>query len=164
MGTAAPYVFIALLAGSQVYAGYEKKQAGKAAQYELEAKARQEKLSARDSEIRRRQALLKSLANRSATLAAQGTTFEGSPSALLINDFRNFELDNTTAAAQNAATQNSLKIAGQNYARQGRIGFVGGIFNAAATVAGGFGGGGTKDPTAVANYSNTSRINTAGLA
>jgi hypothetical protein len=134
---AAAWTFVAIMAGSQVYAGYQKKQAGKAQQYEYEAQARQERMAARDREIERRQRLLKSLAKASVQFGAQGTTFEGSPSALLLNDFREFELENTTAAAQNAATQSALNAAGKNYARLGRIGFVGGILEAAGTVAGG---------------------------
>lgn len=158
MGAAAPYIFVALMAGSAAYAGYEKKQAGRAASFEAQAKGRQEKLSARDAEVRRRQSLLRALANRSAILGGQGTTFEGSPSALLINDFRNFELDNTTASAQSAATQNSLKIAAENYRTQGRIGFVGGLLGAATSVAGGFSGAGTAAGSG-GSMANTSRIN-----
>lgn len=158
MAAAAPYVFVALMAGSAVYAGYEKKQAGRAASFEAQAKGRQEKLQARDAEVRRRQSLLRALANRSAILGGQGTTFEGSPSALLINDFRNFELDNTTASAQSAATQNSLKIAGENYRRQGRIGFVGGLLQASTAVAGGFAGGATTETGTGGSFSNTTRI------
>lgn len=143
MGPAAgAWIFVGLMAGSALYAGYEKKQAGQAQKYEYQARARQEKLSARDREIRRRQQLLKSLAQRASLFSTQGTTFEGSPTALLINDFREYELDNTTAVAQNAATQNALRVAGSNYARLGRIGFIGGIIQAGAAVAGGPWGGG----------------------
>lgn len=144
MGPPAQIAFAALLAGSAFYAGYEKKQAGLAAKYEYQAKAQQEKLAARDREIRRRQELLRSLAASSAKFSAQGTEFTGSPAALLVNDFNQYELDNTTAAAQTAATQNYLSMAGRNAAYIGRVGYIGGILQAGTAAMGALGGVGGK--------------------
>lgn len=137
MGQQAGWIFVALLAGSQLYAGYEKKQAGKAQAAELKAKIKQEEMSARDREIQRRQRLLKALGQRSAQLGAQGTTFEGSPSALLVNDFRQYELEKTTDIAQLAAVKNQYSAAARNYQTIGRLGMIGGILGAGAAVAGG---------------------------
>lgn len=155
MGQAAPYVFMALTASAAVYSGYQRKQAGKAQQYEYEAQARQERMAARDREIERRQRLLRAIAQRSAQFGTQGTTFEGSPTALLVNDFREYELENTTAAAQTAAQQSALLAAGKNYARLGKMGFYGGLLEAGAAVAGGPWGGGGKPPTTINSTTTT---------
>lgn len=142
MGPAAVPIMVGLMAASTVYAGYQRKMAGKAEKYEYEARARQEKLAATDREIARRDRLLKSLAARSAQFSAQGTTFEGSPSALLVNDFREYELERTTAAANLAATTQRLNAAARNAKRAGKMAFTGSLIEAAGIVASGFGGGG----------------------
>jgi len=135
MGAAAVPIFIGLMAAGSIYAGYQKKQAGLAQKYEYQARARQEQLAARDREIERKQKLLQALSQRSAQFSTQGTSFEGSPGAILSEDFRQYELDRTTAIGQDAATQAALRGAGKNAAAIGRMGMVGGILEAGGYIA-----------------------------
>jgi len=118
-GGASLFYFAA--AASAAVGGYSAYQQGIVQKGEYEAQARQEQMAARDREIQRRQQLLKVLASRSVAVGAGGGTFEGTPTALVQGDFRNYSLDQASASANTAATVTRLRTAGRNAKTIGKL-------------------------------------------
>ena len=116
-------------------AAYGQYQAGKATQYEYRRQAEQEKLSARDREIERRNRLLGALASRTVAAAAGGATLEGSPSALIARDVKEYGLESLSSEAMSASTQAGLRAAGTNAYRIGVINAASSLFQAGAAAA-----------------------------
>lgn len=133
MAVAVPYIAYALMAAGAVTAGYASYSSGQAQMAQYKLRARQEKTAARDREIYRKQELLKALALRSVAQGASGTTMSGTPNELVVNDFRNYEMDRSRGYANDAALQASLDMAGRNASTIGKIQFAGSLFSAAGS-------------------------------
>lgn len=127
-------LFLLAAAGSAV-AAYGSYEAGKAQQYEYKRQAEQEKLSARDREIERRGRLLKALSQRTVAAASGGAALEGSPTALINRDFREYSLESQSSAATSASNQAGLRAAGSNARRLGTINAVGNLLDFGQTAA-----------------------------
>lgn len=69
---------------STAYSAYQSREAGKQQQYNIERQAEQERLSAEDQEIQRRDRLNKVLSANIASAAAAGTLGEGSQQSIAI--------------------------------------------------------------------------------
>ena len=131
MGYAA--IGYALLAAGTAAAGYASYSSGQAQLVQYKLKQRQEASAAKDREIYRKRELLKALALRAVAQGASGTTMEGTPRELVVNDFKNYELDRTRGYANDAALQASLRAAGENAAKVGTIEFGASLFSAAGS-------------------------------
>jgi len=80
--------------------------------------AQQEEFAAKDREIARRKRLISSLASQNAYRGATGVrAFEGSPAAMMKSDIKEFDYDQSMAAANLGMKQNSLLTSGK-YANQ----------------------------------------------
>jgi hypothetical protein len=109
MGQASILYYVAAAVGA-----YSQVQQGRAQAFQYKAEAQQAKMQARDTEIERRQRLLKALAERQAQTAAGGATLEGTP-GVLINASE--EQSNLDALALEGMTSNriaSLNAAARN--------------------------------------------------
>jgi phage-related protein len=92
--------------------------AGQAQQVNYEMQARDAEFAAKDQEIKRRQRLMSSLASQNASRGASGVrAFEGSPAAMMKSDIKEFDYDQSMAAANLGMKQNSLLTSGK-YANQ----------------------------------------------
>lgn len=132
MGDPVTTTLFIFAAASSATAAYGSYQAGKAQQYEYQRQADQEKLAARDREIERRNRLLKSLSQRTVAAASGGAALEGTPTALINRDVREYGLESLSADAMSASTQAGLKAAGKNAKRVGTINAVGNIIDFAS--------------------------------
>ena len=138
---------VILTAAAGGTAAYGQYQAGKAQQYEYQRQAEQEKVSARDREIERRNRLLQALAQRNVSSAAGGASLEGSPIALINRDVREFSLESLSSEATTASRVAGLRAAGISAKRIGTINAFSSVFSTGASVAG-MGAIGKKPPTA----------------
>jgi uncharacterized membrane protein YebE (DUF533 family) len=134
MGDPVTTTLFVFAAASSAVAAYGSYQSGKAQQYEYQRQAEQEKLSARDREIERRNRLLKALSQRTVAAASSGAALEGTPSALINRDFREYSLESLSAQASSASTQAGLRAAGTNAKRIGTINAVSNIIDFASSV------------------------------
>lgn len=125
------YVFAAAVATTAAYGTYQQ---GKAQKYEYKRQADQDKLAAKDREIERRSRLLKALSQRTVAAASSGAALEGTPTALINRDFREYSLESLSAQASSASTQAGLRAAGSNAKRIGTINAVGNLFEAAGSL------------------------------
>jgi hypothetical protein len=121
----------AVVAGVGAYGSY---QAGKAQQYEYKRQAEQEKLSAQDREIERRNRLLQALGQRTVGAAAFGATLEGTPAALINRDAREYSLESLSSQASSASQIAGLKAAGSNAKRAGTIQAIGNLIQAGVSL------------------------------
>lgn len=78
------YVITAIAVAATVYSAYQSRESGKQQQYNIERQAEQERLSAEDQEIQRRDRLNKVLSANIASAAAAGTLGEGSQQSIAI--------------------------------------------------------------------------------
>jgi hypothetical protein len=93
-------------------------QAGNAQKSNYAQQAQQEEFAAKDREVSRRKRLISSLASQNAARGASGVrAFEGSPAAMMKNDIKEFEYDQSMAAANTSMKTSSLLESG-NYAQQ----------------------------------------------
>ena len=127
----ATWIYIA----AAVVAAYGSYQSGKAQEYEYKRQAEQEKLSAKDREIERRNRLIKALAERTVGAAAFGSTLEGTPAALINRDAREYNLESLSSQATSASQVTGLRTAGTNAARIGTINAIGNLLQGAAGAA-----------------------------
>ena len=131
---AAPVTMFVFAAASSVAAAYGSYQQGKAQQYEYKRQADQEKLAARDREIERRNRLLGALSRRTVAAASSGAALEGTPTALINRDVREYGLESLSAQASSASTQAGLRAAGSNARKAGTINAIGNLFDAAGSL------------------------------
>lgn len=157
MGAAA--VYYGLAAAAAIGGAYATHESAKAAQYEYKARADEEKMSARDREIARRDKLLKALAQRNVAAAAGGTSLEGTPVALAMSDLNQYSLESLSSEAMTAARVSSLNAAGKNVRRIARINIAADLAGAASSMMGGMGAGkgaaGKATKTGNSGYSPT---------
>jgi hypothetical protein len=93
-------------------------QAGNAQKSNYAQQAQQEEFAAKDREVSRRKRLISSLASQNAARGASGVrAFEGSPAAMMKNDIKEFNYDQSMAAANTSMKTSSLLESG-NYAQQ----------------------------------------------
>jgi hypothetical protein len=78
------WVVTVVTVAAAVYSAQQSREAGKQQQYNLERQAEQERLSAEDQEIQRRDKLNKVLSANIASAAASGTLGEGSQQSIAI--------------------------------------------------------------------------------
>ncbi len=92
--------------------------AGNAQKVNYKMQARNTEFAAKDREVQRRQRLVASLASQNAYRGATGVSaYEGSPAAMMKNDFASFDFDQSMAAANLGMQQSSLLTSGK-YAQQ----------------------------------------------
>jgi hypothetical protein len=92
--------------------------AGQAQKVNYEMQARDAEFAAKDREVQRRKRLVASLASQNAYRGASGVrAFEGSPAAMMKSDIKEFDYDQSMAAANLGMKQNSLLTSGK-YAQQ----------------------------------------------
>lgn len=75
---------VVVTVAATAYSAYQSREAGKQQQYNIERQAEQERLSAEDQEIQRRDRLNKVLSANIASAAAAGTLGEGSQQSIAI--------------------------------------------------------------------------------
>jgi hypothetical protein len=93
-------------------------QAGNAQKSNYAQQAQQEEFAAKDREVSRRKRLIASLSSQNAARGASGVrAFEGSPAAMMKNDIKEFNYDQSMAAANTSMKTSSLLESG-NYAQQ----------------------------------------------
>lgn len=78
------WLIVGVTVGTAAYSAYQSIESGKQQQYNLERQAEQERLSAEDQEIQRRDRLNKVLSSNIASAAAGGSLGEGSQQSIAI--------------------------------------------------------------------------------
>lgn len=118
MGAAAVPIMVGLTVASTAYSVKASSDAGKVANAEAKIAANREGDAARQREIERRRALLRSLSSQSAAAGAAGID----PNATLANaDIQHAADDWYTDQANTASTQAMLRLQGKNAKRAGRV-------------------------------------------
>lgn len=152
MGAAAPALAPILIGGAAVFSAVSSFQQGQAVKREARAQADQERITARDREIKRRRELLKTLASANANAAASGVRLEGSEVNRIEADLSRFDLENRIAKVQTEATIQSIKRTARAKSKSLKIGAVtslletGASFSKVGSVPGKTGG--TQSPAA----------------
>jgi len=94
--------------------------AGQAQQVNYEMQARDAEFAAKDREVTRRKRLIASLASQNAARGAAGVrAFEGSPAAMMNNDIKEFDYDQSMAAANLGMKKQSLLTSGEHAVQSG---------------------------------------------
>lgn len=94
----------------------------KAAEYEAEFQAEQEKLRAQDEAIERRERLLNALAMQNAKVGGGGITTAGTPTHLMETDIERFDYEDLSGKVLSGNRINAMKAQGANKASSARLG------------------------------------------
>lgn len=133
MGAAAVPLLVGLTVASTAYSVKQSIDAGKIANAEAKIAANREGDAARQREIERRRALLRSLGSQAAGAGARGID----PNATLANADIQYATDDLfTDRSNTAQTQAMLRLQGQNAKRAGKVGAVTSLLDGATGVYG----------------------------
>jgi hypothetical protein len=96
--------------------------AGHAQKVNYKMQARDAEFASKDREVQRRQRLVANLASQNAYHGATGVrAYEGSPAAMMKNDFASFDYDQSMAAANLGMKQSSLLTSGKHAQQSGYL-------------------------------------------
>jgi hypothetical protein len=167
MGQASILYYVAAAVGA-----YSQVQQGRAQAFQYKAEAQQAKMQARDTEIERRQRLLRALAERQAETAAGGATLEGTPGVLINASEQQSNLDalalegmtSNRIASLSAAARNARTVANTSAAADFVMALTGsgGMTGSAGTISKSTIGSGTK--TGSTKISSTKNIGKGTLS
>lgn len=117
------------------YSAYQSRESGKQQQYNLERQAEQERLSAEDQEIQRRDRLNKVLSSNIASAAAGGTLGEGSQQSIAIGAAKRVASSEGAESLSERMRQDLLRREGKAAKQAGNVQAASTLLNASVSAA-----------------------------
>jgi hypothetical protein len=139
------FALMALVAAGGVTAAIQQRNAGIIASNQYTAQVRTEGNAAKQREIERRQALMRTLATTNARAGAMGVETSGSIGGIIRKDIKENQQDLLVNAANYSARRRDLLTAASNARQQGNLAAVGSLLDTAAQM-GQMAVGGGKPP------------------